>query len=715
MIKPEKTMAVVVGIEKYAAGRKWDLDGPASDAFRFVKWLRYRGVPKENILLFLSPLEANLYKIQMLDVPCRPIDLSTFTNEITGNLRNLNGDLLWFFWGGHGVVDKDKDRKLFYQNATETTLWNLNLNNLLETCQTDYFKSFSKQIWCIDTCANFIEDMSIEFSLPGVTFPAGDPAKNIDQYVMFAAKQGELALNQTAMKSGVFSNLLLTLLEQSDNEWPPDMAKINNELKRQFAQLRDKGKLDQTPVIFWYKDGQGDEETLGKVQRNSGMLRSQIHLTQDQLIEVVNAISKCRVFSDDQGRKAVLGNISKEIRQSLPLKPSPQDLVTASLRYNNGIEELMSIIRFFEFNSREYRSLEQLVGNIINSDKETKSNNETSAKQESNVGSEQGDNSNLRQSVDLGESQNNIDSNRGITKGREPQNPVPSHYPNGNKKGVAEKKYKFSNSFWIIVILCCIPILPFGAWTAYQMFQKGSPSGSGVEKTQTSTVQPNGSTNTGSTEQPTTIVLPPPPPPPVPTPKLEVFNTAQPTSEKGIYEGREHYIHAGAVFLIGPQEELNQVEKVVYFLHTSFNPYILEVTDGPQFFQGLLPMRSFELKAEIHYKNGKVETLKHYFNINNQLKLDVISNYNDISKTNEWTVFLRGDRKHLDQIRRVVYYLHDSRIADPFSSEVFDGPQNGFAMKKDTLGNVKIYADIYYKDDYKESIEKSFDFSQNGE
>jgi len=55
-VSPARTHAVVVGVEQYAAGSKWDLDGPASDACRIAGWLRDRGVPAEQISLHLSPL-----------------------------------------------------------------------------------------------------------------------------------------------------------------------------------------------------------------------------------------------------------------------------------------------------------------------------------------------------------------------------------------------------------------------------------------------------------------------------------------------------------------------------------------------------------------------------------------------------------------------------------------------------------------------------------
>src|SRR5450432_361701 len=54
---PATTYAIVVGIEKYAGGKDWNLNGPASDACRMALWLRKNGVPADRIAFHLSPLD----------------------------------------------------------------------------------------------------------------------------------------------------------------------------------------------------------------------------------------------------------------------------------------------------------------------------------------------------------------------------------------------------------------------------------------------------------------------------------------------------------------------------------------------------------------------------------------------------------------------------------------------------------------------------------
>ncbi|MFM9046215.1 MAG: hypothetical protein ACKOOH_00855, partial [Cyanobium sp.] len=56
---PNHTHALIVGIERYAAGQQWDLDGPLNDALQIRDWLLSSGVPAEQIHLHVSALEKN--------------------------------------------------------------------------------------------------------------------------------------------------------------------------------------------------------------------------------------------------------------------------------------------------------------------------------------------------------------------------------------------------------------------------------------------------------------------------------------------------------------------------------------------------------------------------------------------------------------------------------------------------------------------------------
>lgn len=53
---PSRTHAVLIGIETYAAGPSWDLDGPANDVLAMHGWLRGREVPASQIQTLVSVL-----------------------------------------------------------------------------------------------------------------------------------------------------------------------------------------------------------------------------------------------------------------------------------------------------------------------------------------------------------------------------------------------------------------------------------------------------------------------------------------------------------------------------------------------------------------------------------------------------------------------------------------------------------------------------------
>src|SRR5437660_259157 len=91
---PAKTYAVVAGVERYGIPGV-DLDGPVRDACRFVRWLRARGVPVENIYLFAAPLERNAAELTRLDVPWQPAGREPIHNCFTQTLPGTRGDLLF--------------------------------------------------------------------------------------------------------------------------------------------------------------------------------------------------------------------------------------------------------------------------------------------------------------------------------------------------------------------------------------------------------------------------------------------------------------------------------------------------------------------------------------------------------------------------------------------------------------------------------------------
>lgn len=371
MSHPETSFAVVAGVETYAAGANWYLDGPVSEACRFVTWLRKRGVPAEQILLFLSPLDENKALVQRLEVPAQAAEQALVSKVLTDYLPQQAGDLLLFFWGGHGVIDAAGNRRLFYADATQNNLRHLNLNNLLTSWRTDYLQGFPHQICCIDACANYVEYMRKAFSMPEETYPIGMPTAGQEQFILLATSPGELAQNQTAVKSGTFSAALLEQFAHTGPEWPPEMTKITRQLQQHFTILRDGGQAQQTPAHFWYRDWSGNEGALGTFARQAAARPADntVQLGLTGRMELVNALLACGVIADGQTRESVIGDLRREIKYHVPRHHIPRfdidNLVKTAIRYPGGLQELLHIVQTYEGPSIQRQELDRVVKRLL--------------------------------------------------------------------------------------------------------------------------------------------------------------------------------------------------------------------------------------------------------------------------------------------------------------------------------------------------------------
>ncbi len=259
--EPKKTTAIVVGVENYDAGQSWNLKGPAHDACKFATWLSDKQVPPENISLFISPLAEN----RELELPnglsFQAATEQNVTSLVEKALAQSSHDLLYFYWGGHGVITTAGERQLFYADATVANKKNLDLNALLAFLRTDYFHAgaLARQIVLVDACANYVENMGATKDLPQRSFPNGKPLENREQFVLMAAKPGEFAKNLDDEKTGLFTKELMLQLDKSANHLP-DMQAITQNLQARFEILRTEKKAEQTATFMWIHDWNSNEE-----------------------------------------------------------------------------------------------------------------------------------------------------------------------------------------------------------------------------------------------------------------------------------------------------------------------------------------------------------------------------------------------------------------------------------------------------------------------
>jgi len=270
-ISPEKTVAVVVGIEKYDLGTRWDLDGAANDALTFAGWLLGQGVKKEKMLLFLSPLDKNRACCDDFGIPYEPATHDNVMNGLSHRLNsdaNLEGDLLFLYWGGHGVAESNRARHLLLANARADYKIAVDFNSALEMLRDKNRRAFEYQVAIVDACANYFGPRDKRLSLTGASVSGEGASEKIKQFVMFASAVGERAEHDQDRRAGLFSFEVSQRLKQHRPApqaiWP-DLNRLRDELKAHFARLKREGmlKFNQTPACFQWEWPDGDEGRIG--------------------------------------------------------------------------------------------------------------------------------------------------------------------------------------------------------------------------------------------------------------------------------------------------------------------------------------------------------------------------------------------------------------------------------------------------------------------
>jgi Effector-associated domain 2 len=251
-----RTRAVLVGVEEYAAGPDWRLDGPALDACRYARWLLDRGVSADRIHLLVAPLEHNRAAVDALGLPVHGADSATVDRVLQDTVRGgATDEFLFVHWGGHGVVDVDDTRRLFYADADAANRRNLHVDGYLRALRTDYFPQ-EHQLILVDACQNFAARWRGPRTLPVALPPFGRQRAGREQYALFAAAPGERAQNLGSRRTGLFSEVVLE--ELAAGAWPPDAAALTDAVARRFADLRATGHSRQTPSYLWYHAPHGE-------------------------------------------------------------------------------------------------------------------------------------------------------------------------------------------------------------------------------------------------------------------------------------------------------------------------------------------------------------------------------------------------------------------------------------------------------------------------
>ena len=379
MSDPTTTKALLVGIEKYNAGADWNLDGPAHDVLRMAQWLHRQGIPAENLTIFLSPLDSNSMiaeQIQNLtgSTPTSATQ-SNIRDKLTTKLQQESASLFIFYWGGHGWVTQEGERRLFYADAQIKDERNLDFNDLLVTMRSDHYKEMSRQLYIIDTCANYIDHSRTKPTSEALS--KGKPRRSCEQFALFAAKLGDVAKNLDSERTGLYTKELLTEFESlpPNGNWLPEIEAISDHLQRKFVDLRNQGLTEQTPTILWNRDWIGNDLSFGQMPIDPVLETTKIlskmpkELTFSELLQIVDGLIECATLRDRQRRDVIVDQLRPQIRNNISrandIKTDIINIVKISRNYQGGLKELLEIIDFYESNSLQFKALEQTITRIV--------------------------------------------------------------------------------------------------------------------------------------------------------------------------------------------------------------------------------------------------------------------------------------------------------------------------------------------------------------
>ncbi|MFE7581325.1 caspase family protein [Streptomyces gardneri] len=356
--RPERTYAVVVGAERYAAGPSWDLPGPAADARRFTGWLRGHGVPAAHIFLLLDPLPGA--GGPEIDVPAGTAGREAVQEVLTRRLPALEGDLLWVFWGGHGVTDPQGHRRLFYADAGPDDRRNLDLDAWLTAFTTDLLPGFRRQIWLVDSCQTFVEDLGFARSLPTELPSGGARLPGREQFVLLASGPGQRAVNDPVRQTGAFSRTVLAALAASDGGvWPPDMNTVADTVLGQFTgpSAGPATGTGQRPTSLWHRSWAGDERRLDLPATR----RLEEPVPDAGLAELIGLLAGWPSMADRDHRQLVLGMLPPDLAGAIPRMGAPRpdiiSIVRTCRRHPGGLAALVEALALLEPGSLEQREL----------------------------------------------------------------------------------------------------------------------------------------------------------------------------------------------------------------------------------------------------------------------------------------------------------------------------------------------------------------------
>jgi hypothetical protein len=252
---PARVGVVAVGIEAYGfSDKNLNLNGPARHAVEFVKLAKDAGVKLDKVRLFLSVAVKN-----SLDKALEEIEIG-FKDQVRNasndleeflvkELPDLECDLLYFYWCGHGAID-GLDRRLFYADANDVRYHNLGVNELLQYLHSSKFKHRA-QVGFVDACAERVDLEAERLKGPTALWVGKDQlTRNApSQFFYYAAAPWNTA--QSTAGTAYFSRAVLDVLCAEPKQLlQPRPDGWRDAITARFKELWPKEADDFRPVSF---------------------------------------------------------------------------------------------------------------------------------------------------------------------------------------------------------------------------------------------------------------------------------------------------------------------------------------------------------------------------------------------------------------------------------------------------------------------------------
>ncbi|MBQ1090754.1 caspase family protein [Streptomyces sp. B93] len=344
--------AVLVGVEQYAGGSDWRLDGPVRDAVGHARRLLAAGVPPERITLLLSPLPHNASKPRDLDpaLDVRPATRDTVHEVLFRELPKSDGELFYLSWSGHGLLDAGGGRRLLYADAVPEDLRGLDLDAALAAWRSDLVPSFPRQLWLLDACQVFGDLRAERGTLVPDPVPTGQLRERPGQYAFFAAAPGQSARGTGTGEHGVFTSWVLRLLDERGDRghaWLTDPDGFAAALRDGVGRPTPDGD-GQTPTYLWHTGPDGAHERrsgaapLPRPRTNgaNGLVRP----TREQRRRLVRLLERIPAMTSPHDRSRLIRQLPPDLAVSVPQSDVTRfallDLIDTCVDFPGGLDEL---------------------------------------------------------------------------------------------------------------------------------------------------------------------------------------------------------------------------------------------------------------------------------------------------------------------------------------------------------------------------------------